>query len=277
MKIITILFLTLASVAYSQETRYYESFFRKRVNEKTANVRKFFFDNGVVRIEEYKEGKLQQKASVFGLSKIEEVDEFVFYFCSRGSEFYYKSYFKNAGGVFDSYEKDSLRSTIAVEDNRFLYVQVWDENGKKVLENGTGYTVDQTPDKDENVYTYYKDSLIVTHYGVRKEQKDTIYYTYDEMASPKNGMQGFYKYLVSALKYPGIARFVGKEGMVYVQFVVDEKGKLKDFKPLTNEGFRFESKTIKKLEASPNWNPSVYKKRYVQNKFILPVKFELLN
>jgi TonB family protein len=267
----------LMSSTYAQETRFYDLFFSKRENKKTENVRKFFTENESVRVEEYKGDVLQNKITVFGLTKTDEIDEFVFYCRSRGSEFYYKPYFKRAGALLESYEKELLRSRITVEDNHFLYIQIWDENGNPLLTNGSGYSVMQTPDKDEDVYTYYKDSLLVVNYGIRKEQRDTIYYTFDEMAAPKNGIQGFYKDLIKALKYPGIARLVGKEGMVYVQFVVDEKGKLKDFKPLTSEGFRFESKTIKKLEASPNWNPSVYKKRFVQNKFVLPVKFELLN
>jgi periplasmic protein TonB len=96
------------------------------------------------------------------------------------------------------------------------------------------------------------------------------------MASPKEGVQEFLRNLVTILKYPGIARLAGKEGMIYVQFVVDKNGSLTDFKPLGNEGYNFEQKAIKKLEKLPSWNPGIYKNKVVKQKFVLPVRFKLI-
>ncbi|MFM7851621.1 MAG: TonB family protein [Flammeovirgaceae bacterium] len=77
------------------------------------------------------------------------------------------------------------------------------------------------------------------------------------------------------LKYPLVARFVGKEGRVFIQFVVDENGKLTDFSPKTKEGYGLETKVIRKLEAFPNWTPAVYNGKFVKTRFVLPIKYQL--
>lgn len=95
------------------------------------------------------------------------------------------------------------------------------------------------------------------------------------MAIPKEGFEEFFQNLVNVLRYPGIARLAGKEGHIYVEFVVDKNGQLTDFRPLSSEGYNFEEKAIKKLEKLPPWHPAIYKSYRVKQKFVLPVKFKL--
>jgi TonB family protein len=165
---------------------------------------------------------------------------------------------------------------VIICDKEYKYGQVWNRDGDKVLENGNGSNSHLSDDKSETYYEYYQDSLLVMQYGIRNIEKDTIHYTVDRMAAPKEGFQRFLQNLVNILKYPGIARLAGKEGVIYVQFIVDKNGELTDFKPLSNEGYNFEQKAIKKMEKLPSWNPGIYKNNVVKQKFVLPVKFKLI-
>jgi TonB family protein len=162
---------------------------------------------------------------------------------------------------------------VVFKRNKILYTQAWTEDGKEQLINGTGMNKSSSYERNEDSYQKYVDSLIVSHYIFRQFKKDTIYVKVDKQAEPKEGIQTFYQNLVKVLKYPLVARFVGKEGKVFVEFIVDENGKLIDFSPKTNEGF--ETKIVRKLETLPNWNPAVYKGRYVKTRFVLPITYKL--
>jgi protein TonB len=44
---------------------------------------------------------------------------------------------------------------------------------------------------------------------------------------------------------------------VWIQFVVDTKGKLSDLKPLTNHGYGMEAEILRVLRKSPKWVPAI--------------------
>jgi TonB family protein len=272
---LTLLLLLTSFVTFGQESRYFTPYFQTMTSEKTKFERIYNFQDGQTQIEDYNEQKIEHKASIFGISKIDEVNAFAWYCISQGNEIHYREYFKNAKAVFDFYDNGKMAKQLIIHGSIVKYGQVWDKEGKSVLINGSGKKIYMSDEMDEEIQENYKDSTLLVRYGIRVDKKDTIYYTYDKMANPKEGLQNFYQSLAKVLKYPGIARLVGKEGRVYVQFVVDEKGKLTDFKPLTKEGFRFEARAVKRLEEFPNWNPALLKNRAVKTKFVLPVKFEL--
>lgn len=274
---LTVLLLLTSLVLFGQERRYFTPYFQTMTSEKTKFERIYNFQDGQTFIEDYNDQKIEHKASITGLSEIEKINAFAWYCISQGNEIHYREYFKNAKAVFDFYDNGKINKQLIIRDSKVKYGQVWNKESLPILKNGSGLNSYMSDEMDEVIYENYKDSTLVIRYGIRTDKKDTILYTYDKMASPKEGLQNFYQNLVKVLKYPGIARLVGKEGRIYVQFVVDEEGKLTDFIPLTKEGFRFEARAVKKLEEFPNWNPATLKNKPVKTKFILPVKFELTN
>ena len=44
---------------------------------------------------------------------------------------------------------------------------------------------------------------------------------------------------------------------VWIQFVVDTKGKLSDLKPLTNHGYGMEAEILRVIRKSPKWVPAI--------------------
>lgn len=272
------LFLFLISVQslHGQETRHFTRHFQTMVPESTENERKYAIENGVTHIEDRTNGELKCKATINGLSDIDQVNEFAFYGYAEAPGLLYKDYFINVNGEFLVFQDDDgLTRHYIIKNKKCYFVQVWDSEKKEVLVNGNGRSSYFLESDNEEVVAVFSDSIKVLSYGIRMMQKDTIYYTYDKMALPPGGLQVFYTELVKKVKYPLGAQLAGKEARIYIQFIVDENGKLRDFKSLANGKNRFEEKTLKKLEAFPNWEPATYRGRKVKTKYVLPVVFKL--
>jgi TonB family protein len=251
-------------------------YFQAKVTEKTPYVRKYVKTDGQISVEDFKNDKLEFSGTVTGTVDMNETDDFLGYIRTLGQESKYKEAFKKLGGQFRFYhESGGLSNEVVYKRNTILYTQAWTEDGKEQLLNGTGLSKSSSKEYDEDSYEEYKDSLMTAHYSVRRMQKDTIYAKFDKQAEPKEGIQTFYQNLVKVLRYPLVARFVGKEGRVFIQFVVDENGKLTDFSPKTKEGYGFENRVVQKLQAFPNWKPAVYKGRFVKTRFVLPIIYKL--
>lgn len=107
----------------------------------------------------------------------------------------------------------------------YKVAQRWTESGEAVLTNGTGNI---SFDKNgETYHDFYKDSVITISYFNSIKYKDKVYIVTDQQAMPKNGLQQYYKdYIVKTLRYPTEARRKGVEGKVFVEFIVEESGKL---------------------------------------------------
>jgi hypothetical protein len=59
-------------------------------------------------------------------------------------------------------------------------------------------------------------------------QKEKIYTEVDEQAKYKNGMEDAFKFIQQNITYPKLARDKNLEAKIYVQFVVNEQGKVTD-------------------------------------------------
>jgi hypothetical protein len=270
-----ILLLSLSTPLLAQQTRYFTPHFQNMTAEKTEYVRKYTVSQNTTFIEDLKGDSLLHKATIPGLTTVEQVNAFAWYCISLGHSVNYREYFHHIKGDFEFYENGRLNKRIIIQGAKVKFAQVWNEDGEEVLVEGNGENRFKSNDNAEDVFEAYADSVLIESFGIRREKNDTIHYTCTTGANPKEGMQIFYQNLAKTLRYPGVARLAGKEGRIYVQFIVDKNGSLTDFTPLTNEGFNFEKKTIKKLESFPPWFPATFRGKRVKSKFILPVKFAL--
>jgi TonB family protein len=246
------------------------------IEGQSSYKRMYFLNNDSTLIEDYKNNVLEQKGVIYGLDKIEQVNELAWFAINSGGIFNYKPYFSNVDARFWFYNgKATPEKLIEIKKGRYSVAQVWNDEGKEMLINGTGQNTYGPREQDKVIFEKYVDSTLVMKYGIRTVQKDTVYYKCDWAAFPREGWDKFYQRLSNELKYPGLARLLGKEGRIVVTFVVDKNGKLRDFKPLTNEGYSFEAKVIKKLEKFPVWSPALYRGQTVKTELALPVIFRL--
>ncbi len=102
-----------------------------------------------------------------------------------------------------------------------------------------------------------------------------IFTVVEEMPTFPGGEQKLFEYIISKTKYPTIARENGISGRVYVTFVVDKDGKIKDAKLLRGIGAGCDEEALRVVRSMPDWKPGRQNGRNVPVQFNLPVNFTL--
>jgi periplasmic protein TonB len=110
---------------------------------------------------------------------------------------------------------------------------------------------------------------------VEKEDTDEIFLVVEHTAVPKGGMEGFYKFVNSRLRYPAQARRMNIEGRVFIEFVVDKDGTITDVKAIKGIGAGCDEEAIRVVESSPPWLPGRQRGRPVKQRMVLPIIFKL--
>jgi len=95
------------------------------------------------------------------------------------------------------------------------------------------------------------------------------------MPDPEGGMSAFMAYLGKNLKYPKNGIRNGIEGKVYVQFIVDEAGRLTELKVIKGIGADFDDESLRVLAKAPAWKPGRQAGRPVKVRMVLPIIFKL--
>ena len=83
------------------------------------------------------------------------------------------------------------------------------------------------------------------------------------------------KWVYAYLKYPQEAVRNGIQGRVLVDFVIDEKGKVKDVKVLKGVDPLLDAEAVKVVSASPDWRPARVQGRKVRSEMSIYVEFKL--
>ena len=83
------------------------------------------------------------------------------------------------------------------------------------------------------------------------------------------------EYLRDNMKYPESAKKKGIEGKVYVQFVVEKDGNLKDVKVLRSVCEELDAEAIRVVKAMPKWNPGTQNGKPVNTTMMLPIYFKI--
>ncbi len=107
---------------------------------------------------------------------------------------------------------------------------------------------------------------------------DDIFTIVDEVASFPGGWEKWYQFLGENIRYPGEARKKGIEGRVFLTFVVDKEGDLRNIEVQDvgkGVGGGCEEEAIRILEISPKWNPGKIKGQNVNSRISLAINFRL--
>lgn len=106
-----------------------------------------------------------------------------------------------------------------------------------------------------------------------------IYIKAETMPAYTGGEDEMRKYLKDNLKYPDAARDNGVEGTVYVDFVVDNKGKVTDVVASDavgeNVDMALKEEAVRVVASMPGWTPAKQKGKDVSAAFSIPITFEL--
>jgi antitoxin component YwqK of YwqJK toxin-antitoxin module len=114
-------------------------------------------------------------------------------------------------------------------------INYWDSSGVQLVRDGKGFCKCYFPSLQKDSYVAGKirngeqDSVwLVDNSDVSQDAShgNTIYTVVEESATPKGGIGAFYEFIGRNITYPVLARRLGIEGKVFLEFVVEKDGTL---------------------------------------------------
>jgi len=102
-----------------------------------------------------------------------------------------------------------------------------------------------------------------------------IFTIVEKMPSYPGGEKALFKYLGDNIKYPAMAKDAGITGKVFVNFVVNETGKITNVKILRGIGGGCDEEAMRVIKKMPSWNAGKQRGKAVKVSYNLPIKFTL--
>lgn len=106
-----------------------------------------------------------------------------------------------------------------------------------------------------------------------KETEKEIFYIVEDIPSFPGGKEVLKGYIYKNLEYPEKAKKKGLSGEVYVQFVVNNKGVVKDIEVIKSSDKIFNEAAMDVFRDMPLWNPGKQRGKPVSAQVIVPVRF----
>jgi protein TonB len=100
-----------------------------------------------------------------------------------------------------------------------------------------------------------KDALPPETPVVAVTDEDKVFTYVEEMPSFPGGEKKMLAFLQSNLKYPAVAQENGIEGRVYVKFMIDKEGKVRNAEVLKGIGSGCNEEAMRVINSMPDWNP----------------------
>jgi len=108
-----------------------------------------------------------------------------------------------------------------------------------------------------------------------RSSEPDVFTSVERMPQFPGGQEALNAYLQNNLKYPRRAAESEAEGTVYIKFVVDEKGRVKDAEVMRGIQKDLDREALKTVKSMPDWEPGKGHGQAVPVQMTLPVKFEL--
>lgn len=114
-----------------------------------------------------------------------------------------------------------------------------------------------------------------TEINIEVNDDDKVFTVVDEMPLFSGGDKELFRFLGDNISYPKNALENGTEGLVYVSFIIDEEGAVKDAEILKGIGNGCDQEALRVVNSMPKWNPGKQNGETVKVKYNLPVRFQL--
>jgi TonB family protein len=188
-------------------------------------------------------------------------------------------------------------------ENLSKLISYWDSLGNQLVKDGQGYCscifgsgngldevqkgkiVDGERDSTWNFFTRTGLKIKREHYkngvsspdDLRPGQADsaTLYTVVENTARPEGGMGAFYEVIGRNIKYPLLAKKMGIEGKVFVEFVVEKDGTISNVRTVKGIGAGCDEEAERVVKLSPKWNPGTQQGEPIRQKIVLPLVFKL--
>jgi protein TonB len=131
-------------------------------------------------------------------------------------------------------------------------------------------------DSDVDDESIFDIGTLVSSYVEDKYKKtDVPFILVEEMPEFPGGQKALLNYLSTHVNYPEIAQENGIQGKVYVSFVIDENGNIRNVNILRGVDKSLDSESIRVVQSMPKWKPGKQRGKAVKVQFNVPITFEL--
>ena len=166
---------------------------------------------------------------------------------------------------------DSYSLSFPGQSNEFL--KIWNVNAFIPVEEEIAPTVEIAVAENvegvgEVVFEEPVEEVVV-------DDPNKVYVVVEIPAEFPGGYDKWNEYLKKSLKYPKDAAKMQIEGSVFVQFVVQETGKLTDFTVIKGISASCDKEAIRLCKESIDWKPAKQRGKVVKQRFVMPIKFRL--
>jgi TonB family protein len=105
--------------------------------------------------------------------------------------------------------------------------------------------------------------------------EDPVYFVVEEMPEYQGGETALRQYLASHVTYPEAAKKDAIQGRVYVSFVVDKSGSVRDVKVVRSVHPALDQEAVRVIEELPDWTPGKQSGENVSVNYTVPISFVL--
>lgn len=105
----------------------------------------------------------------------------------------------------------------------------------------------------------------------------TVYVLAEEMPAFKGGDQALLLFMREKVQYPAEALEQDISGKVYVRFVVDEQGRIRDAEVVKGLGHGLDQEALRLVRIMPWWTPGRVQGQPVRVYYTLPVAFRTVD
>lgn len=105
------------------------------------------------------------------------------------------------------------------------------------------------------------------------ESLDSVYLVVDQMPEFQGGRRGLASYINQNLKYPDEAKRLNIKGKVYVKFIVDNAGKVKEPALVRKGNPILDAEALRIVRQMPTWKPGKHGGEQVNVSLIVTISF----
>ncbi len=111
--------------------------------------------------------------------------------------------------------------------------------------------------------------------NAQDEKEEILINPVEQAPEFPGGIEELQKYLASNITYPKKARLNKEEGTVYITFIVDKSGAIRDAKILRGVSPILDKEAIRVVSKMPDWKPGMQEGEVVNVQYNIPIKFSL--
>jgi TonB family protein len=165
-------------------------------------------------------------------------------------------------GVLNYYRNNTLVLEFEYPENREKLNWVYHDGNKKVK----GYSI---ADKSRTMH-YFENGQ-----KLNADQIMDILSNYETEVAFEGGYNGLQAYLAANQKYPEKARKKGMQGEVYVSFVVNKSGGIREITVVRGVEENIDQEAIRLVQQMPKWVPATFRGYTKETRHTMIIPFKL--